>query len=206
MCNLYRMRKATDEIAGLFRASAEPAANLGEEVYPGYPGLVVAEHRIEAMTWGFPLAQTGKRGQAIKPKPINQARGDKLGTAFWRSSFQTRRCLVPFSAWAEPEGDKGAMTRTWCSLEQEDPFAVAGIWRPTVEWGKAFAVVMVDRPEPIVANHGRVPLILAREDWALWAGGDADAALGLCRPDTHRLVIDRTDAPWNAGRIAVSRS
>jgi putative SOS response-associated peptidase YedK len=43
MCNLYRMTKATAEIAHLFGAWAGQGANFAAEVYPGYPGLVVAE-------------------------------------------------------------------------------------------------------------------------------------------------------------------
>ena len=93
MCNLYRMTKATAEIAHLFVARAGQGANFAAEVYPGYPGLVVAEGEARMMTWGFPLALKGKSGQALKPKPVNNAREDKLGTAFWRASFERRRCL-----------------------------------------------------------------------------------------------------------------
>ena len=43
MCNLYRMTKGRDEVARLFRAVNDlRGANFGEEVFPGYPGAVVA--------------------------------------------------------------------------------------------------------------------------------------------------------------------
>ena len=45
MCNLYRMTKGTQEVARLFAVEGDLAANYGAEVYPGYPGLVVAEGR-----------------------------------------------------------------------------------------------------------------------------------------------------------------
>ena len=115
MCNLYRMTKGVDEIARLFAAEAEPGANFAAEVYPGYPGLVVAEGRARAMNWGFPLVLKGKQGQPLKPKPVTNARDDKLGTAFWRDSFANRRCLIPVSQWAEPRGESGRMTRSWSS-------------------------------------------------------------------------------------------
>jgi hypothetical protein len=120
MCNLYRMTKAPAEIARLFGARAGEGANFAAEVYPGYPGLVVAEREVRVMTWGFPLVLKGKSGQPLKPKPVNNAREDKLGTAFWRASFERRRCLIPVTAWAEAEGAKGAMTRTWYSLAGEE--------------------------------------------------------------------------------------
>ena len=113
MCNLYRMTQTTDEIARLFDAVPDPGANYGAEVYPGYPGLVVAEGKARAMTWGFPLVLKGRQGQPLKPKPVTNAREDKLTTPFWKASFESRRCLIPVSAWAEAEGEQGRMTRTW---------------------------------------------------------------------------------------------
>jgi hypothetical protein len=47
MCNLYRMTKGVAEVANLFSAIPEHGANYGEEVYPGYPGVVIAEGRRE---------------------------------------------------------------------------------------------------------------------------------------------------------------
>ena len=70
MCNLYRMRKGVGEIARLFDAGFEHGANVSGELYPGYPGLVVAEGQVRAMTWGFPLSLKGSSGQRLKSKPV----------------------------------------------------------------------------------------------------------------------------------------
>lgn len=165
MCNLYRMTRATVEIAHLFGARTGQGANFAAEVYPGYPGLVVAEGEARVMTWGFPLALKGKSGQMLKPKPVNNAREDKLGTAFWRASFERRRCLIPVSAWAEAEGIKGQMTRTWYSLAGADDLAVAGLWRPTEEWGAAYSMVMVDGCPQMAEVHDRMPVVVRQENW-----------------------------------------
>jgi putative SOS response-associated peptidase YedK len=139
MCNLYRMTKATAEVANLFRGVVGSVGNYASEVYPGYPGLVFAQaeggrtgaRELRSMAWGFPLVLKGKNGQPLKPKPINNARADKLDGFMWRYSFAERRCLIPVSAFAEAEGEKGAKTRTWFSLLPEDcpegVFAVAGL-------------------------------------------------------------------------------
>jgi hypothetical protein len=50
------MRGRLEEVAGLFKAQASPGANFGEEVYPGYPGVVVAEGAARTMTWGLSAA------------------------------------------------------------------------------------------------------------------------------------------------------
>lgn len=190
------MRSSIAEIAQVFGVSADAGANFGEEVYPGYPGVIVAEGNARTMTWGFPLVLTGKQGQRLKPKPVNNAREDKLGTAFWRDSFARRRCLIPVSAWAEAEGEKGRMTRTWYSLAGSDLFAVAGIWRPTQEWGDAYSMVMVDGCAQMAEVHDRMPVVLAKDDWKAWLESPPEAAFALCRTCPDPLMVDRTIQPW----------
>ena len=131
------MTKGRDEVASWFNAIDKlGGANFADEVYPGYPGVVIAEGEARSMVWGFPLVLKSKRtGGPLKPKPVNNARTDKLESYMWRTSFQQRRCLIPLSAWCEAEGEKGAKTRTWLSLEEAELFAVAGIWRESEEWG-----------------------------------------------------------------------
>jgi putative SOS response-associated peptidase YedK len=196
MCNLYRMTKGVSEIAHLFDALPETGANFAEEVYPGYTGLVVAEGRARTMTWGFPLALKGRQGQVLKPKPVTNAREDKLLTGFWLPSFKSRRCLIPVTAWAEAEGKRGQMTRTWYALHDFETFAVAGLWQPTEQWGDAYTMVMTDACTQMVDVHDRMPVILAPEDWHRWAHGTADDALALCRKCDLTLSVDRTSERW----------
>lgn len=200
MCNLYKMRANVAEVGQLFGARADVGANFGEEVYPGYPGLVVAEGTARTMTWGFPLTLKGKQGQPLKPKAVNNAREDKLATPFWRDSFVKRRCLIPVTAWAEAEGQKGQMTRTWYSLAGAELFAVAGIWRPTHEWGDAYSMVMVDGCAQMADVHDRMPVVLAQDDWSRWLAAEPDEAFALCRPCPYPLTVERTDQAWVRSR------
>jgi putative SOS response-associated peptidase YedK len=196
MCNLYRMTKATDEVARWFKADVRSVGNAGAEVYPGHPGLVVAQGELRSMLWGFPLVLKGKSGQALKPKPVNNARADKLDGFMWRYSFQERRCLIPVTEFAEAEGDKGSKTRTWFSLPDQDVFAVAGIWRDTPEWGPAYAMVMTEACVHVADVHDRMPVILRPDDWSDWLDGPPDAAGLLCRPYPDLMAVNRTADPW----------
>ena len=198
MCNLYRMTKPIDEVAKLFETSnAAAGSNMGSEVYPGYPGLVIADGELKAMAWGFPLAMRSKRtGQSLKPKPVNNTRSDKLGSGFWRSSFEHRRCLIPISAFAEAEGERGSKTRTWASVPGAPVFACAGIWRWSDEWGEVYSMVMTDPNRQTAEIHNRMPVILKAEEQDLWSRGSPQEAFTLCRPFQGDLAIDRTTAPW----------
>jgi putative SOS response-associated peptidase YedK len=197
MCNLYRMTKTVAEVAKWFEAQNDATgANFGEEVYPGYPGIVVAEGRVRQMAWGFPVVLKGKQGQPLKPKPVNNARDDKLLTSFWRDSFVNRRCLIPVSQWAEAEGEAGSKTRTWYRLVDHELFAVAGLWRPTAEWGNAYTMVMSDACSQMAEVHDRMPVILTGDQWDQWQHGSADEALALARTCDLELQVQQTDERW----------
>ena len=206
MCNLYRMTKNKDEVAQWFDAIDElGGANFGAEVFPGYPGAVVAEGRLAQMTWGFPLVLKGKNGQPLKPRPVNNARTDKLDSFFWRYSFEERRCLIPVTAWAEAEGPKGGKTRTWLSRPDAELFAVAGVWRDSEEWGRCYSMVMTDACGAAAECHTRMPVLLREADRRLWTQGSPEEAFALCRPWEGDLVLDRTAEPWAGGASAAKR-
>ena len=197
MCNLYRMTKNADEVALWFDAvEAAQGANFASEVYPGYPGVVIAEGAVRRMNWGFPLQMKGKGSQPLKPRPVNNTRTDKLDSFFWRYSFEERRCLIPVTAWAEAEGAKGRKTRTWLSRPDAELIAVAGIWRSSEEWGDVYSMVMTDSAGVAAECHDRMPVLLDKSDWAGWTDGSIEAARALCVPWTGALEIERTEDPW----------
>jgi putative SOS response-associated peptidase YedK len=156
----------------------------------------MADGRVRQMTWGFPLAMKGKSGQPLKPKPVNNARTDKLDGGFWRPSFEARRCLIPVSEFAEAEGPAGAKMRTWFALPNEQVFAVAGIWRDTAEWGPAYSMVMTDACIHVSGVHDRMPVILPRDTWSDWLDGPPDQARLLCQPYPSEMTVRRTIDPW----------
>lgn len=201
MCNLYRMTKNKDEVAKWFDAlETLGGANFGSDVYPGYPGLVVANGEVKQMTWGFPLVMKGKSGQPLKPKPVNNARTDKLDSFFWRSSFEERRCLIPVSAWAEAQGAKGAKTRTWMSRPDAELFACAGVWRESDEFGLCYSMVMTESAGSASADvYARMPVLLRAEDYEGWVSGSSEDAISLCRAWKGDLTIDQTDESWTRG-------
>lgn len=191
------MTRTTDEAAKWFSVeNTAQGANVGQEIYPGYPGMVVADGQIRTMAWGFPLQRKGTKGQLLKPKPVNNARSDKLSGFFWRSSFEKRRCLIPLTGWAEAQGPRGAMTRTWLSVPGADQFSCAGIWRSSDEWGDVYSMVMTEAAGVAAEVHSRMPVLLAPENYADWLMGDPAAALELCTPWAGDLTIDRTGDPW----------
>ena len=149
------------------------------------------------MVWGFPLVLKGKDGKALKPKPVNNARADKLDSIMWRYSFQERRCLIPVTAFAEAEGEKGQMTRTWLSTIDQTLPACAGLWRGSDEWGDCYTMVMVDATDELFHIHDRMPVILHAADHDRWLHAAPEDAMTLvAKYPADRLAVERTDIPW----------
>jgi putative SOS response-associated peptidase YedK len=210
MCNLYRMTKGVDEVARLFGAKLPPTQlNFPEEVYPGYPGVIVQQRdgvrTLEQMTWGFPVRLKSMK-PTTKPKAVTNARDDKLATPFWEQSFAQRRCLIPATAWAEPEGAARQMTRTWYARAGCDLFAIGGVWRPTSEWGDAFAMVMVDSCPQMTDVHDRMPVILGPEHWSAWMQSTPEEAFSLVRTCDEELDVSRTVELWNKPGMILSQA
>lgn len=210
MCNLYTNKTMVQETADLFGARLPVASNAPADVYPGYPGMVVREAEggriLQSMAWGFPRHTVNKRtGKPNKPQPVNNLRDDKLWT-FWRKQFvePSQRCLIPFTAFAEAEGQPGKMTRTWISVADQPTAAWAGLWKPTVEWGDAYSGVMVDATEELFEIHDRMPVILHPDEHEAWMRAPAEDAIALVRKyPAGRLVVDRTEEPWFKRKEAV---
>jgi putative SOS response-associated peptidase YedK len=207
MCNRYQ-QAAIQEAKDALEAIIETPFNVGHEIiHPQSPGLVVKQangQRVLAnMTWGFPLifAEARERakakGTAVKPKPVNNARTDKLTSGFWsRWTDPVHRCLIPVHAYAEAIGQKGCMTEAWMTVPSERLFVVAGIWRPSAEWGDCYSMIMTEAAGEAATVHSRMPVILGDADQSSWLEQDLPNALELCRPWAGPLAVNRTDTLW----------
>jgi putative SOS response-associated peptidase YedK len=209
MCNLKKLAAPTKEVADLFGA-LDKSGNAGPgEVYPGQIGLVVTQQSevrtLEPMTWGFPLVTAEMRTRAAtksstpRPKPVNNARMDNMGSPFWRRWFENpaQRCLIPITEFAEAAGEKGRKTRTWFSLKGQPVFAWAGLWRDSPEWGKVYTGCMTNANEAIQPFHERMPVLLEPNQWQQWLTVDADQAVRFADPvPAARINVAPTQESW----------
>ena len=199
MCNLYSLTTSRQAIIRLFRVSDNRAATFDPlpAIFPARSAPVIrptadGEMELVAMSWGFVLPQQGKA-----PRRVTNVRDDKArSSSFWRDSFETRRCLIPASSFAEPHDGRTPSTWHWFALKGEEPrplFAFAGIWRrwygPIKKDGLPVELdtysFMTTEPNALTAsiNHERSPVLLttdaARETWL---HGTPDEAFSLAQP------------------------
>lgn len=201
MCNLYAMRKSAAEVAAHFKVENPIQSNAAEEIYPGAPGLVIhkvdGRRTLQSMAWGFPL-RLKTMAPTSKPKPVNNIAD--LTKNMWKGlALKPRwRCLIPVTGFAEAEGAKGKMTRTWFHVRGEPLFAWAGLWRVSDEWGPVYSGAMTDCNEAIRPVHDRMPVLLHSSEYDQWLNGSFDDLLAFqkrCFPD-DLIEMVRTDELW----------
>ncbi len=201
MCNLYTVRKSASEVAAHFGVANPMSSNAPEEVYPGTPGMVVTEadgqRELRSMTWGFPLRLKDMKPES-KPKPVNNI-ADLSGRMWVGLARKPQaRCIIPLTGFAEAEGPKGRMTRTWFSHRDDPIFAWAGLWRVSDEWGPVYSGVMTDANEAIAPVHNRMPVLLHRDDYERWLHGSFEEAIAFQKRTfpPELIVMDRTTELW----------
>jgi putative SOS response-associated peptidase YedK len=134
---------------------------------------------------------------------VTNTRDDKATTKFWKDSFEKRRCLVPATAFCEPDEGKPARWH-WFALngESERPlFAFAGIYRqwkgpikkdgPNVDIEIYSFMTTLPNALTTTINHERSPVLLTEEsEFATWLTGTSDEAFGLIKTsDPARMRI-----------------
>lgn len=193
MCNLYRIRASANEVARTFDAVQTSAFDWKADIYPRYTAPVVIAHdgerRLGPMAWGFPTEVPGKTKKLTKH--VTNARN--LASSMWRPSVSrpARRCLVPFTQFAEPKPGKdeeGRPAQHWFSITDQPIAAFAGLWRPT-ESGPVFAFCTTE-PNPLVAplHPKAMPVVLQRDDQELWLTGAVEDVLALQAPYPSQMM------------------
>jgi putative SOS response-associated peptidase YedK len=111
---------------------------------------------LVAMRFGFPPA---------KPKagPVFNFRSDG------RSFANSKRCLVPASAFFEFTGNKYPKTKHRFTLNGAPFMAIAGLWREgSGNQPPAFTMLTTEPGPDVAAIHNRQVVVLRPENWRHW--------------------------------------
>lgn len=193
MCNHYRLH--LEEIADWAEWVGfdlpPPHVDMDKNIWPKRAGLVAriddGKRLIDAMSWGVPMTIPGKRPGTTITKHVTNVRN--LTSPFWRSMLKTpaQRCLVPFSAFAEPKIGHGR-DEHWFNVTDRPVAAFAGIWRASEE-GPVYAFLTCE-PNPLVAplHPKAMPVILQPDDYETWLTADYEDACALAQPFPSQLM------------------
>lgn len=205
LSRLYANIATLAELAAHFGVSAGDIA-VPSETVEGGDGLVVIEtpagRMIRKMTWGFPRVTTemGLRGEP--PQRLGLL-ADLTNPMWERVVVDPRyRCLVPLTHFANPNGDPGAKTRTWLSIEGEPVVAWAGFCRKTPEFGPVYAGMTMTANDRVMPYNDRMPVLLAPHEYDRWLHGTIKDVIAFqFRPPlaAARTVVEHTEDRWRSG-------
>ena len=177
MCGRYSIITSLDQLQDRFLLQ-QPHFTLAnrEEVTPGGPALAVLreggrDRTALRMLWGITPAWMKTYQSATRP--LINARCETLDEKpTFKESFQTRRCLIPATAFVELQRGPGGTTPHVISLQDLQPFAMAGLWtqQRTPKGRTIHACLIITTPanEVVQPIHHRMPAILHPQDEAAW--------------------------------------
>jgi putative SOS response-associated peptidase YedK len=133
------------------------------------------EVSLDPLRWGLiPYWCRDRKGGG---KPIN-AKCETVRTLAFRDAYRRRRCIVPVDGFFEWKAIKGQKAKQPSAIAMKDdsPFGIGGLWENWKEpaSGDTFAIITTDANELVADIHDRMPLILARSDYARWLSEEPD--------------------------------
>jgi putative SOS response-associated peptidase YedK len=198
MCNHYQLnaQALSDWAIAQSIAAIETADQTPSDIWPKRKAVVVCVENgariIEMMSWGVPMRIAGKRPGTQITKYVTNVRN--VASPFWKSTLATpaQRCLVPFSAFAEPKPGKDAVTGRPAEyrfgVNGEAVAMFGGLWR-NVEGSDVFAFLTCEPNSLVKPLHPKaMPLILMPQDYDLWLHGSYDDVVALQAPFPAQLM------------------
>ncbi|MNR99321.1 putative SOS response-associated peptidase YedK [compost metagenome] len=126
--------------------------------------------RLDMLRWGLIPSWVKDAKQA--PTLVNARVDTLLSKPSFRGAFRSRRCLIPADGFYEWKTILGKKQPMYFSLNEEAPFALAGLWE---RWeGPDGTVIescttLTTEPNAVVSEiHDRMPVIVPPDAYALW--------------------------------------
>jgi putative SOS response-associated peptidase YedK len=120
----------------------------------------------------------------------------------FRGAFKHRRCLLPADGFYEWSGPKGHKRATFFHLKGDAPFAFAGLWEHWERDGEVLdtcALITTEANAVVKPVHGRMPIMLVREDFPAWLEGAELPAPFPAEKMKALAVGPRVNSPRNEG-------
>lgn len=173
-----------------------------------------AVRSLRLMRWG--LVPFWAKDPSVGNRMINTRAETATEKPAFKRALAKRRCLVPADGWYEWRKTGGKKEPFFMTGED---LTFAGIWE---SWrdkkdGNAdplvtFSIITTDAIGRLTDIHDRMPLLMAKDDWASWLDPDRDDVSALLSPPRDlvdalelRPISDRVNNVRNNGPELVDR-
>jgi putative SOS response-associated peptidase YedK len=173
MCGRYTLHQKAQAVAKRFNlATVVPDLRPNYNVAPSQTMPVITEDKngkrqLEDMKWGIPRSL----GKDFIKEIIN-TRADKAFGGFWKRTVLSQRCLIPADGFYEWQKSAHGKTPFYIHPKDLKLYAFAGIWDIREDEAghkiKTYSIMTTDANEEMRQVHTRMPVILDRQEEALW--------------------------------------
>ena len=185
MCGRYSLHASPQVVALQFGLASVADFQPRYNIAPAATVLVVRRGGAALARWQLGGKYHNLRADSVMRKP------------FWREAYRERRCLIPASGFYEWQREPGAKQPYYIRPLGEPLFAFAGIWE---RWRgiESCAIVTTEANDVVRRIHDRMPVIVARDDYAGWLGGGE----GLLRPaPSEAIAVSAVERPGTTGEL-----
>ena len=172
MCGRYSLHAHPDVVALQFGIASVPAFEPRYNIAPAATVLAVRRDAAALARWQLGGKYHNLRADTVTRKP------------FWRDAYRERRCLIPASGFYEWKQEAGYKQPYYARPAQEALFAFAGLWE---HWRglETCAIVTTEANDVMRRIHDRMPVIVARANYAKWLTGEE----GLLQPAPNQDIV-----------------
>jgi putative SOS response-associated peptidase YedK len=200
MCGRYTSTSSVSDLARIFeveevrteplpdRYNVAPTLDVYAVAVRGRNTEIGPRRALGTFRWG--LVPSWAKDPAVGNRMIN-ARAEALESKpAFRSALVRRRCLIPADAFYEwqlrTDRAGGPAGKLPYLIRRRDgqPMAFAGLWevsknpaQPDADPLRTCAIVTTSANELMAPIHGRMPVVLAPEDWSAWLDTSSDPAV-----------------------------
>ena len=180
MCGRFALHAHPDIVSLQFGLGSLPIFEPHYNIAPTARILIVRGGGAGRARWG--LVPGWAKTPSLTAK-LHQARAETVAEKpAFREAYRRRRCLIPASGFYEWRSEGGTRQPYYVYPVEEPLLAFAGLWEswrgPDVAL-ETCAIITTEANEKMRPIHDRMPVIVARADYAAWLGG-AEVPLAPC--------------------------
>ncbi len=210
MCGRYTLTKPFKNIVIHYspvnaKTSHKPRYNIAPTQTAPIVIFVNDALELHSMRWG--LIPSWSKDKKTGSGFINARSETVHQKPSFRSSFKTKRCLVPADGYIEWEKTAEGKTPHYIYLPSKEIFSFAGLWSDSQgEEGpvRTFSIITAEASPQLRSLHDRMPVIMPQDQRQAWLNPDADIEelkklLGsnLTSPLESRKISRKINSPKN---------
>ena len=188
----------------------DPELTCPPEAFPGYPAPILVRsdaNGLDARLATFGLIPVWAKDRTFARRTYNARSETVADKPSYRSAWKARRfCLVPMERFFEPCWETGKAVKWSIHRQDQQPFAVAGIWdnwtdRETGEIVTSFSMLTINGDgHPVMGRFHRPGeerrslVVVEPSNWMSWLQATTQEATNLLMPMNQN---EFTAAPAN---------